>query len=153
MGEQLTSIKWIYWSQDSAFALGKVFSCYERFLEMENKGFVIEYWINLSLWDYDYWSNQPVSSCHCSEGRNGKVLNRIDISDANNRDFRSRFQNDSNMQMRLLKENFMLSLEQGSKSMEADPLNLIRPIKEFQIHWAQSHDSEIILPCASAMAV
>ena len=57
------------------------------------------------------------------------------------------------MQMRLAKENFMLSLEQGSKSMEADPLNLIRPIKEIQIHWAKSHDSEIILPCGSAMAV
>ena len=55
--------------------------------------------------------------------------------------------------MRLAKENFMISRKQGSKSMEADPLNLIRPIKEFQIHWAQSHDSEIILPCGSTMAV
>ena len=57
------------------------------------------------------------------------------------------------MQMRLVGENFMLSPEQGSESTEADPLNLIRPIKEFQIHWAQSQDSEIILPCGSAMAV
>ena len=57
------------------------------------------------------------------------------------------------MQMRLVRENFMLSPEQGSESTEADPLNLIRPIKEFQIHWAQSQDSEIILPCGSAMAV
>ena len=81
------------------------------------------------------------------------MLNRHNISNTHNSDFRSRFQNDSNMQMRLAKENFMLSLEQGSESMEADPLNLIRPIKEFQIHWAQSHDSEIILPCGSAMAV
>ena len=130
MGEQLTPIKWIYYVQESAFALGKVFSCYERFLEMENKGFVIEYWINLSLWDYDYWSNQPVSSCHCSEGRNGNVLNRKDISDAKNSDFRTRFQNDSNVQMRLGKETFMLSLwNKDPRVWKQIRLNLIRPIK------------------------
>ena len=74
---------------------------------MENKGFVVEFCINLSSWDHDYRLNQPNSSCHCSEDRNVNVLKRQDISDANNSNFLSRFQNGSNMQMRLGKENFM----------------------------------------------
>ena len=77
---------------------------------MENQGFVVEFCINLSSWDHDYRSNQPNSSCHCSEDRNVNVLKRQDISDANNSDFRSRFQNDSNRLMESGKENSMESL-------------------------------------------
>ena len=84
---------------------------------MENKGFVVEFCINLSSWDHDYRLNQPNSLCHCSEDRNVNVLKRQDISDANNSDFRSIFKNNSNMQMRLGKENSMESL---SESIEAD---------------------------------
>ena len=86
------------------------FSCYERFLEMENKGLDIEFLISLSSWDPDYCLKQPVSWCHWSEDRAGNMFNRREISDANNSDFRSRFKNNSNMQMRLGKENFMVSL-------------------------------------------
>ena len=77
------------------------FPDHKRFLEMENKQLVVEFWINLSPWDHDYWLTQPISWCHCSEDRVGNVLNRQDILKAHNSDFQSRFQNDSNMQMRL----------------------------------------------------
>ena len=93
--------------QGIAQPLVKGFSYLKLLLEMENKGLVEEFRINLSSWDHDYWLNQPVS---CSDDRVGNKLNRQDISNSHNSDFRSRFQNDSNMQMRLGKENSMESL-------------------------------------------
>ena len=47
--------------QDLASAPKSDFSRHERFLEMENKGLVVEFRINLSSWDHDYWLNQPIS--------------------------------------------------------------------------------------------
>ena len=90
--------------RELASALGKNFSCYERFLEMENKGLDVEFWTNLSSQDCNYCLNQPVSWCHLSEDTDGNMLNRQDILNANNIDFLSRVLKDSNMQMRLGKE-------------------------------------------------
>ena len=95
-----THFKQMKWKELASLP-GSVFSIHEIFPEMENKGLVVEFWIDLSSQDRGCWFNQPVSWCHCSKDRVGNLLKRQDISNKNNSDFRSRVLNDLNMQMRL----------------------------------------------------